>query len=157
MSRRGFSLVEMVLVMVVIGLASMIAIPRLRNVTDRANVRGARGEFMDLVTKARATAVARGCITTFRMTTGSAAKAWVTSCKTTDVGAAGAVLDTIWVVDSIAYRWRVNITSDVDSIKFDRRGLRTNYVLSTIRAQSNDAASVIDSIQVNQVGKVLGR
>ena len=156
MSRRGFSLVEMVLVMVVIGLATMIAIPRLRNVTDRANVRGARGEFMDLVTKARATAVARGCITTFKMTTGTAAKAWVTTCKTTDVGVAGAALDTVWIVDSLAVRYKVNITSDVASITFDRRGLRTNYVLSTIRAQST-TSSVIDSIQVNQVGKVLGR
>jgi hypothetical protein len=44
----------------------------------------------------------------------------------------------------------------VASITFDRRGLRTNYVLSTIRAQST-TSSVIDSIQVNQVGKVLGR
>ena len=157
MSRRGFSLVEMVLVMVVIGLATMIAIPRLRNVTDRANVRGARGELMDLVTKARATAVARGCSATVNVTTGTSAKAWVTTCKTTDVGAAGAALDTVWIVDSLAVRWKVNITSDVASITFDRRGLRTNYVLSTIRAQSTDAAAVLDSIQINQVGKVLGR
>jgi Tfp pilus assembly protein FimT len=145
----------MVLVIVVIGLASMIAIPRLRDVTDRANVRGARGELMDLVTKARATAVARGCTATFNMTTGTAAKAWVTTCKTSDVGV-GATLDTVWIVDSLAIRWKVNVTSDVAAITFDRRGLRTNYVLSTIRAQST-ASSVIDSIQVNQVGKVLGR
>jgi hypothetical protein len=111
---------------------------------------------MDLVTKTRATAVARGCTATFNVTTGTAAKAWVTSCKTTDVGVAGAALDTIWIVDSLANRFKVNITSDVASITFDRRGLRTNYVLSTIRAQST-TSSVIDSIQVNQVGKVLGR
>jgi prepilin-type N-terminal cleavage/methylation domain-containing protein len=157
MNRRGFSLIEMLLVLVVIGLASMIAIPRLRSATDRANVRGARGEFMDLVTKARATAVARGCTATFNMTTGTAAKAWVTTCKTTDVGAAGAALDTVWIVDSLAVRWKVNITSDVASITFDRRGIRSPAnALSTIRAQST-TSSVIDSIQVNQVGKVLGR
>jgi Tfp pilus assembly protein FimT len=142
--------------MIIIGLAGMIAIPRLRSTVDRANVKGARGELMDLVTKTRATAVARGCTATFNVTTGTAAKAWVTSCKTTDVGVAGAALDTIWIVDSLANRFKVNITSDVASITFDRRGLRTNYVLSTIRAQST-TSSVIDSIQVNQVGKVLGR
>ena len=157
MKRSGFSLVEMVLVIVVIGLASMIAIPRLRDVTDRANVRGARGELMDLVTKARATAVARGCTATFNMTTGTAAKAWVTTCKTTDVGVAGAALDTVWIVDSLAVRWKVNITSDVATVTFDRRGLRTlPYVTSTMRAQST-TSSVIDSIQINPVGKVLGR
>jgi prepilin-type N-terminal cleavage/methylation domain-containing protein len=156
MNRRAFSLVEMVLVMVIIGIAGMIAIPLLRSTVDRANVRGARGELMDLVTKARATAVARGCTATFNMTTGTAAKAWVTSCKTTDVGVAGVALDTVWLVDSLAVRWKVNVTSDVATITFDRRGLRTNYVLSTMRAQST-TSSVIDSIQVNQVGKVLGR
>ena len=156
MKRSGFSLVEMVLVIVVIGLASMIAIPRLRNATDRANVRGARGELMDLVTKARATAVARGCTATFNMTTGIAAKAWVTTCKTSDVGV-GATLDTVWIVDSLAVRWKVDVTSDVATISFDRRGLRTlPYVVSTMRAQST-SSSVIDSIQVNPVGKVLGR
>ncbi len=157
MNRSAFSLVEMLLVMVIIGLAGLIGIPRLRSVTDRANVRGARGELMDLVTKARAVAVARGCTATFNVTTGTAAKAWVTTCKTTDVGAAGAALDTVWIVDSLANRFKVNITSDVATITFDRRGLRTTpYVLSTMWAQST-TSSVIDSIQVNQVGKVLGR
>ncbi|HEV7364935.1 MAG TPA: prepilin-type N-terminal cleavage/methylation domain-containing protein [Gemmatimonadales bacterium] len=157
MNRRGFSLVEMLLVMVIIGLASLIGIPRLRAVTDRANVRGARGEVMDLVSKARVVAVARGCTATFNVTTGAAAKVWVTTCKTSDVGAASAVLDTVWIVDSLANRFKVDITADVATITFDRRGLRTApYVTSVIRAQST-TSSVIDSVQVNPVGKVLGR
>ncbi len=155
MNRRGFSLMEVLLVMVIIGLASMISIPRLRTAIDRANVRGARGEIGDLISKARATAVTRGCTATFNVTTGTAGKAWVTACLVSTVGAAGAI-DTVWIVDSLASRFKVNITSDVASIAFDRRGLRTNYVLSTIRAQST-TTTVIDSIQVNQVGKVVLR
>jgi prepilin-type N-terminal cleavage/methylation domain-containing protein len=156
MNRRGFSLMEMLVVIVIIGLSSLIAIPRLRSAVDRANVRGARGEIGDLISKARATAVARGCTATFNVTTGTTGKAWVTSCLVGTVGAVGAVIDTVWIVDSLASRFKVNITSDVASIAFDRRGLRTNYVLSTIRAQST-TSTVIDSIQVNQVGKVVMR
>jgi Tfp pilus assembly protein FimT len=145
----------MVLVITLIGLLVMIAIPRMRDSVERTNVRAARVSLANTVAKARATAVARGCPVTFNITTGTAGKVWLTACQTTNVGAGGAT-ETVGRVDSLAAKYKVSIASDVASFVFDRRGLRTDYNLSTIRVQSNNSTR-IDSIQINQVGRVVVR
>lgn len=155
MNQRGFSLIEMLLVITIIGLVGVIALPRMRDSVERANVRAARVSLANTVSRTRATAVARGCPATFNITTGTAGKVWITACQTTNVGAGGAT-ETVGRVDSLAARYKVSIASDVVSFVFDRRGLRTDYTLSTIRVQSNNS-SRIDSIQVNQVGRVVVR
>ncbi len=155
MTQRGFSLVELLLVIVIIGVVGRIAIPRMRDSVERANVRAARVAVANTVAKARATAVARGCPATFNITTGTAGKVWITACQTTNVGAGGAT-ETVGQVDSLAARYKVSIASDVASFVFDRRGLRTDYTLSTIRVSSTNSTQN-DSIQVNQVGRVVVR
>lgn len=155
MNRRGFSLIEMLLVIVIIGLVGMIATPRMRESLERSKVRAARSALASHVARTRATAVARGCQATLNVTTGAAGKLWVTSCLTTTVGAGGAT-QTVGRVDSLAARQKVTITSDVAALSFDRRGIRTNRVLSTIRVQSTTTA-LIDSIQINPVGRVVLR
>jgi prepilin-type N-terminal cleavage/methylation domain-containing protein len=155
MTRRGFSLVEMLLVITIIGLVGMIAIPRMRDSVERTNVRAAQVALANSIARTRATAVARGCPATFNITTGTAGKMWITACQTTNVGAGGAT-ETVGNVDSLAARYKVSIASNVASFVFDRRGLRTDYNLSTIRVQSNNSTR-LDSIQVNQVGRVIVR
>ena len=60
MTQRGFSLIEMLLVITIIGLVGVIAIPRMRDSVERANVRAARVSLANNVSRARAT-LPHGC------------------------------------------------------------------------------------------------
>jgi prepilin-type N-terminal cleavage/methylation domain-containing protein len=155
MTRRGFSLIELLLVIVIIGLVGLIATPRLRTSLERSKVRAVRSSLANYVSKARATAVARGCQATLNVTGGAAGTVWITACLTTTVGAGGGT-ETVGQRDSIAANNKVTITTDVASLVFDRRGIRTDRALSTIVVQSN-TSTLKDSIQINQVGRVIQR
>jgi prepilin-type N-terminal cleavage/methylation domain-containing protein len=156
MNRRGFSMIEMLLVMVIIGIVGLIGLPRMRDTVDQANVRAARSHLANMVSTARSVAVSRGCPATFNLTTGAAGTVWITACQTSNVGAGGAT-ETVGQVEPLAARYSVTITSTLNTFVFDRRGIRTDFNLTTIRVQSTRNAARIDSIQVNQVGKVIIR
>jgi prepilin-type N-terminal cleavage/methylation domain-containing protein len=57
MRRNGFTLIEMVIVIVVMGLILMIAMPKLTNWSDGAAARGARTKATSMLAKARASAI----------------------------------------------------------------------------------------------------
>ena len=151
---RGFTLIELIVVMVVIGVVIGISAPRIKDGMEKINVREAKVSMANYVGRARAGAVARGCTTTLNITTGTSGKVWITSCKSGDVGRTVAV-DTIGTVDQIASRYGVNLSSTVNTIAFDRRGIATNFAFQTIKVTGNSYTSVQDSIRVNPIGKVL--
>jgi prepilin-type N-terminal cleavage/methylation domain-containing protein len=147
MGKRGFTFIEILVVMILIGVLAVIGIPRLRGVVETNNVRGARVSVSTLVAKGRAAAVQRGCRATLHFSSGTDGTMWLTVCK---VNANG--LDTLGGVERIASRFNVTFTADRDSMAFDPRGISTNYVVTTLRFTSN---AVQDSIMINRVGKVV--
>jgi len=155
-NRRGFNLLEMIVVMVVIGLLIAISAPRIKDGLEKINVREAKVSMANYVARTRGSAVARGCRTVMHMTQGTAGKVWITSCKPSDVGRSLAV-DTIGTVDNIAAKFGVNLSSTVDSIAFDRRGISTSFAFSTIRVTGTSYTAVKDSLRVNPNGKVILR
>ncbi len=155
-NRRGFNLVEMIIVMIVVGLVIAISAPRIKDGMEKINVREAKVSMANYVARTRGSAVARGCRTVLHMTQGTAGKVWITSCKASDVGRSLAV-DTVGTVDQIASRYGVNLSSTVDSIAFDRRGISTSFAFSTIKVTGVSYTSVKDSIRVNPNGKVVLR
>ena|SRR6266516_1650516 len=80
MSRKGFSLIEMMFVFVLAGVIMAIGFPRLRSSLEKQNIRSARALLGTLAATARGTAVARGCNATLNMTVDSV---WVTACAMT--------------------------------------------------------------------------
>lgn len=60
MTRRGHSLLELLLVVVLLGILAAIALPSLRNATDRAAVRAARQELLRTLDAARGAAIRHG-------------------------------------------------------------------------------------------------
>jgi prepilin-type N-terminal cleavage/methylation domain-containing protein len=155
-NRRGFNLLELIVVMVVVGLVIGISAPRIKDGMEKINVREAKVSMANYVARTRGSAVARGCRTVMHMTQGTTGKVWITSCKASDV--AGSVLvDTVGTVDQLASRYGVNLSSTVDSIAFDRRGIATSFAFSTIRVTGISYSSVKDSLRVNPTGKVVLR
>ena len=57
---RGFTLVELLTVMMILALATVICVPRAREALDRLAVQGAREAVVALLARVRSTAVANG-------------------------------------------------------------------------------------------------
>jgi prepilin-type N-terminal cleavage/methylation domain-containing protein len=153
-NRLGFNLIEMIVVMIVVGLVIAISAPRVKDAMEKINVREAKVSLANYVARTRGSAVARGCTTTLNIVTGVAGRVWITSCKPGDVGRSVAV-DTVGTVDQFAARYGVNLASTTGALAFDRRGIATNFAFSTIKVTGTSYTSVVDSIRVNPVGKVL--
>src|SRR5207302_11311725 len=61
MKRSGFTTIEMVIVVVLIGLIAAIGFPKIRQSLDKVNVRSARSAVSTLAATARSAAIQRGC------------------------------------------------------------------------------------------------
>src|SRR2546430_14002130 len=81
MRTRGFTFIEVLIVMVLIGIIAALGIPRIRDAIQKNNVRGARAALGTLVAKARGAAVQRGCKSAIHFTAGAAGGGGVTACK----------------------------------------------------------------------------
>lgn len=153
-ARRGFNLIEMIATMIIIGLMIGIAAPRIKDGMEKINVREAKVSMANYIARTRGTAVARGCPATLNITTGVAGRVWITSCKSTDMGKTVTV-DTVGTVDLIAAKYGVNLSSTVNTITFNSRGIASNFAFQTIKVTGINYTGVKDSIRVNPIGKVL--
>ncbi len=151
---RGFTLIELIIVILVIGVVAGISIPRVKDTMEKINAREANVTIANYVARTRGSAVARGCQSTLNIVTGTSGRIWITSCKPGDVGRTVA-LDTVGTVDFIASRYGVDLSSSVTALTFDRRGIATTGGTQLIKVTGVRYASVTDSIRVNPVGKVL--
>jgi prepilin-type N-terminal cleavage/methylation domain-containing protein len=147
MRHRGFTFVEILIVMILIGLIAAMGIPRIRDALQKQNVRSTRVAIGTLVVKARAAAVQRGCRSAIHFTSGANGSVWITVCKT-NVGG----LDTLGGIERLAARFNVNLTSGRDSVVFFPNGISQDNVFTTIRIQSSTGS---DSVMINPVGKVV--
>ncbi len=66
--RGGFTLIEMMIAVVVIGALTMIAFPRMRQFSDAMAVRNARDALANMMSQARSRALTRGAPTRVQVT-----------------------------------------------------------------------------------------
>src|ERR1051325_2442969 len=122
MKRSGFTTIEMVIVVVLIGIIAAIGFPKIRQSLDKANVRSARAAVGTLAATARAVAIQRGCpgVMHFLATN---ATAWVTrSCPTKVAPGSG--------VQQLSTRYKVTMVATRDSVRYDPRGLSVDNLTS---------------------------
>jgi prepilin-type N-terminal cleavage/methylation domain-containing protein len=155
-TRGGFTLLELIITMAVISTIIAISAPRIRDTMEKINVRSAKVAVANYVARTRSSAVGRSCRTVMHITQGTSGRVWITSCRSGDIGRTLAV-DTVGKIDSVAARFGVNLASTVDSLSFDGRGLATTFAFSTISVRSVALSTVLDSIRVNPIGKVVLR
>src|SRR6058998_1480085 len=77
MGRKGFSTIELIVVIILIGVIASIGFPRLPDGLEKQNVRSAKALIATLAATARGAAIQRGCPATLNMTADSV---WVTAC-----------------------------------------------------------------------------
>jgi len=148
MRTKGFSTIELAIVIVLIGIMAAMAFPRIKNALENQNVRSARAAAQTFVVKARAAAVQRGCRGVAHMPADG--RVWVTVCTTTPV--AGRTLDTLGPIELLGTRYSVYVTPTADSIAYDARGMKIGFQRVVVAFRNS---STQDSLVVNEVGKVV--
>lgn len=153
MRNDGFSVIELMVVVAVIGVMVMIGAPRLRDSIEKQNRRSMRAALVTYIAVARNTAVARGCRSSVHFYSGPNSRVWVTACSVKQ-GAALTARDTLIGPEWTEANWNHRFVAGRDSINFDSRGLRQNLVRTKITIRNKQDADR-DSVVVNQVGKVV--
>jgi len=151
MRRAGFTVVEMMVVVMIVGVLALLGFPKMRRALDKANVRSTRAYLGTAVATGRAVAVQRGCRAVVHFTSGASGTVWVTACSRTNPSPA---VDTIGGVEQLASRYRVTLTATRDSIQFDPRGLSMDAATTTVRI-TGAISGGYDSLLVNTIGKVM--
>ena len=144
MGRKGFSTIEMIIVVILIGVIASIGMPRLRRGLEKQNIRSAKALIATLAATARGTAIQRGCQATLNLSPDSV---WVTACGV-NPPAASVQVGTKKLVGS---EFNVTLSSTLPSVTYDPRGISTQYQPATIRVVSTNYR---DSVMINEVGKV---
>lgn len=150
MRNSGFTFVEILIVMIIMGVIATLGIPRIRDAVLKTNVRGARVEVGTLVATARAAAVQRGCRAVVHFTSGASGQAWVTACPRLRAGSG--TVDTLGNVEQLGARYSVSVSFSRDSVQYSPRGLNMDYQVTTVWFSN---AATQDSVMVNQLGKVV--
>jgi len=145
MGNKGFSTIEMIVVLILIGVIASIGFPRLRDGLEKQNVRSSKALIATLAATARGAAIQRGCSATLNMTADSI---WVSACGV-NPPAASVQVGTKKMVGS---EFSVTLNPSVASVVYDPRGIATVFQPRTIRVIGPHYR---DSVMINEVGKVI--
>jgi len=147
MLRKGFTLVELLVAIVVASIIMSIALPQLRGVMLQEYVRSSRREVATRLQQARSAAVQRGCPATLNIDDATA-RVWVTVCKVN--GLPG--LDTLGQIASIRNRYRVAMSSSATQVRFGPHGLAMEASSTALKfARSGHT----DSLAISPVGRTM--
>ncbi len=147
--RRGFTLIETLLVIVIISILVLISYPKISSAMIKTNVRGARTMLANMFAKAR-TAATQTNRQTRLMFSGN--QVWIVASPRLLTGAG--TVDTIGPVENLNTLYGVTVTppAGVDSVVFDLRGLSAFGATSTFKVAKTGHT---DSILVDGLGRIV--
>lgn len=155
MNKRGFSAIELLTVLVIVGIITAFGIPRIRSAVLKSNVRSAKVSLGTLVVKARAAAVSRGCTATMTLTPGTPPGTATGTVSISVCNVNGTGTEILGGVDSLAARYNVAMMPSTSTLAFDPRGLAVDYTTLVVRLMSTSSSSIRDSVIVNPLGQVV--
>ncbi|MCZ6917226.1 MAG: prepilin-type N-terminal cleavage/methylation domain-containing protein [Gemmatimonadetes bacterium] len=144
MTRSGFTLLEVITSIVIMGILSALGLPRFQEWMGREKVRQARREVTVHLAGARAVGAHRGCNAVLHLDDTSD-RVWVTACQVQGGG-----IDTVGMVNSIAERYGVSFETDGDSIQFTPQGLSFGSSWITVKFTKDGYEA---TLEISPVGK----
>ncbi|MHB1224842.1 MAG: GspH/FimT family pseudopilin [Gemmatimonadaceae bacterium] len=144
----GFTLLELLIVVVISGMLAMMAAPRISAARNTANLVSAREQLSAAISTARAAAIQKGQPVTLRFTAAGP--------SATVVGRTGAQLRIVAPVD-LRTQYGVTVSTRTDTIRFDSRGLAAPKLGGRAVFRLTGAAGGVDSVCVGVLGQIMPR
>ena len=144
----GFTLLELVIVIVISGMLMMIAAPRISEARNTANLVSAREQVSAAISTARAAAIQKGEPVTVRFTAAGP--------SATIRGRTGAEVRIIPPVD-LRSVYGVTVSTRTDSIRFDSRGLAAPKLSERAVFRMTGLGGGVDSVCVGVLGQIMPR
>jgi prepilin-type N-terminal cleavage/methylation domain-containing protein len=142
---RGFTLLELMIGLAIIGLLTLTALPSIVRIGDRAQVKSARTAMVNHLAAARQAAQHGGRLVVFKV---SGTRVW-SEAEPRLVASFSSTRDTVGAVTDLAREFHVSLSSTLDSVVFDPRGFGTG----TGRVRLTRGAAR-DSVAVTGLGSV---
>ena len=146
-SRQGFTLAEMLIVVVMVGALTMFALPKFSKLVESNKLGAAREEITSMIATARASAVQKGRTATLRI---NGNKMWVTA-----VPAHGGAAVTVVPMKNFSL-YNVSVAATDSAITFDMRGF-ANPRLSSTGVFRIVGSSKRDSVCITTAGQIMPR
>ena len=146
--RNGFTLIEMMVAVVLVGLISLIAFPKVNSAIAKNNLRSARVTMANMFAMARATAVGTNKRTWLNFTGNNV---YVTASPRV-VNVPGSTMDTVGTIQRLDVVYGVTLTPEVASVAYDPRGFAT--IVGTPKFLVTKSGKR-DSVRVDGLGRVI--
>lgn len=137
--RRGFTLVELMMVVVIGGAIMLLGFPRLNQAFVSANLNGARSAVASTFARARAVAVETGRPTRLRFNGNSI---FITASPRL-VFVAGSDRDTVGTIQNLNQQFGVTAALSADDLGFDPRGFGTNTGTTTVTVTKGSSSRTL--------------
>jgi len=143
---RGFTMIEMLIVVVVVGIMFTVALPFIRTGLVKSSVSGAMSAIAALHAAARNAAILRGR-TAVLVLDGANARVSVIVRRP-----GSSAVDTLGRVESLASRFSVTFATTRDSILFTPRGIGSATTNTTVIVSRSGVA---DTLTISAAGRLL--
>ena len=145
---NGFTLIEMLIVVVIIGLIGLISLPRLNTAFAQSNVLSAKARLMALYSTARATAVSANQTAVLRVN-GNQVYVYAYPRRKPPVIPANSV-DTIVRPSNLSTSFGVTLSGGVDSVRIASSGLGMDSAAIVMTKYS-----AVDTLYISRYGRVI--
>jgi prepilin-type N-terminal cleavage/methylation domain-containing protein len=151
-SRDGFTLVETLIVVVLMGLLVLIGFPKMSSALVRSDLRGARTTTVNLMAKARAASVQSNRVTWMKIEGNTV----YVGASPRLVALAGSTADTVGPLQDLAdvYGVAVAAGAGADSIQFDPRGFGMGFGTDPVDIVLS-RGSYSSTITIDGLGRVI--
>jgi prepilin-type N-terminal cleavage/methylation domain-containing protein len=147
-STRGYTLTELLIVVVIVGALTLFTVPKFSGLVERNNLNSAREEIAAAIATARASAVQKGRTATLRISNNTL---WVTAVTN---GAGGTT--TVVPLKSLATLYNVSLAATDTTITYDMRGFASPRLASTGIFRITKGARR-DSVCITTTGQIMPR
>jgi prepilin-type N-terminal cleavage/methylation domain-containing protein len=145
---NGFTLIEMLIVVVIIGLIGLISLPRLNSAFAQSNVLSAKARVSALYSTARATAVSNNQTATLRIN-GNQVMVYASPRRKAPINVANTI-DTIVRPSDLSTAFGVTLSGGVDSVRITSSGLGMDSAAIVMTKYS-----AVDTLYISRYGRVI--